>query len=70
MYWLPVNTKPPAAAFQSRLGVRHFMSGTRTKDASAPRRPLRILIAEDNRADLELTIRELESPVWTWRLIR
>jgi len=36
------------------------MSGTPTKDTIVPTKPLRILIAEDNPADLELTIRELE----------
>jgi CheY-like chemotaxis protein len=36
------------------------MSGIQSKDSSVPSRPLRILIAEDSRDDLELTIRELE----------
>jgi PAS domain S-box-containing protein len=35
------------------------MSGTRSKEETAAATPLRILIAEDNPADLELTIREL-----------
>ena len=36
------------------------MSGIQLKDSSMRSRSLRILIAEDNRSDLELTIRELE----------
>jgi two-component system sensor histidine kinase UhpB len=36
------------------------MSEIQSKDSSVPLRPLRILIADDSRDDLELTIRELE----------
>jgi PAS domain S-box-containing protein len=36
------------------------MSGIQSTDSTVPSRPLRILIAEDSRDDLELTIRELE----------
>ena len=35
------------------------MSGTHSNGDKAAARPLRILIAEDNPADLELTVREL-----------
>jgi two-component system, cell cycle sensor histidine kinase and response regulator CckA len=37
------------------------MSAMREKDTPVPAKPLRILIAEDNPADLELTIRELKN---------
>ncbi|MFZ3214617.1 MAG: response regulator [Candidatus Acidiferrales bacterium] len=36
------------------------MHGARSKNPSVPKKPLRILIAEDNRDDLELTVRELK----------
>ena len=37
-----------------------MLSGMHSQDGSVPSKPLRILIAEDSREDLELTIRELK----------
>ena len=61
MYWLLVNSQAAGGGVPKRLRSQtfHGRHALRTRDMRPAARPLRILIAEDNPADLELTVREL-----------